>query len=452
MTSFGTYEVLGIIGDGGMGTVYKARDPRFDRLVAIKALHPQLQRDPSVVERFRNEAVIQAKLHHPNIVTVYDFVDDGQNLGMVMEYVDGRPLDQMITEARGPMPPGRAVAIMTQVLAAIDWAHEHGLVHRDLKPSNILIEELHGDLIARVTDFGVAKVLGSEKLKTATGAKMGTLAYMSPEHLQSPKNVDQRSDIYSLGITLYEMLTGVVPFEADTEYEMMRQIVSQAPARPMSIAYSIPPGLDWVVMKAIDKEPSSRFQSCTEFRQAIVDASSAGRVGPAAQQPAAPTPGGHRDVRQAPRPSSPSVGVATGELQFSGFLLRFAAAFIDFFVLWVPFLIIMGIADEEPGGSWILILLTGWLYFALSESSKHGGTVGKRAVGIRVCEKDGRQIGFGKASGRYFSKIISTLFLGIGFIMAGTTKHKQALHDIMADCYVVMKKKEPRLPSGRAVT
>ena len=288
----GSYEVLGILGDGGMGTVYKGRDPRFDRAVAIKVLHPQFQRDPEIVERFKSEALIQAKLNHPNIVTVFDFIATDDTLAMVMEYVEGKPLDQVIDECHGPMDPARVVELMRQILSAMGYAHEQGLVHRDIKPSNIAIQRVGDDEVAKVMDFGIAKILGSEKLKTATGAKMGTLAYMSPEQIKSPKNVDARSDIYSLGAVLYEMLTGQLPFEADSEYELMKRIVSGDVRLFAHTTDTISPQLQFTLERALDKAPSARFPSCADFRMALTVTSSRATVWPdlSSSLPPLPTP------------------------------------------------------------------------------------------------------------------------------------------------------------------
>jgi serine/threonine-protein kinase len=265
----GSYEVLGLIGDGGMGTVYRARDPRFDRQVAIKVLHAHFRRDPGIVDRFKSEAVIEAKLNHPHIVTVLDFIADKTTLAMVMEYVEGQPLSAVIEAARGSLAVERTVCIMDQVLSVMAYAHERGLVHRDLKPSNVLLQRLGSQEYAKVMDFGIAKILSSEKLQTATGAKMGTLAYMSPEHVRSPKRVDARSDIYSPGVVLYEMLTGCLPFDAESEYELMQQIVTR-PARLVSeLAPAVGPGLSAAVARSLAKDPSQRFRTCEEMRLAL---------------------------------------------------------------------------------------------------------------------------------------------------------------------------------------
>jgi serine/threonine-protein kinase len=276
----GSYEVVDLIGEGGMGAVYRGRDPRFDRPVAIKVLHPQFQRDPGVVERFKAEAVIQAKLNHPHIVTVLDFVAEPGALAIVMEFVDGLPLGNIV-EAKGALAIDRTVRLVDQVLSAMGYAHKRGLVHRDIKPSNILVQSIEGEEYAKVMDFGIAKILGSEKLRTATGAKMGTLAYMSPEHVRSPKHVDARSDIYSLGVVLFELLTGCVPFDAETEYELMRRIVQEAPPDPRSLTASLPEALTAVVARALAKDPAERYHSCEEMRRALALVRSGGERVPA---------------------------------------------------------------------------------------------------------------------------------------------------------------------------
>jgi serine/threonine protein kinase len=336
----GPYELLELIGEGGMGTVYRGRDPRFDRPVAIKALHPQLKRDPDVVERFKAEAVIQAKLNHPNIVSVLDFVADDQHLAIVMEFVEGVPLNRMIEQSRGPLDPDLVVTLFAQALSGIGFAHAKGLVHRDLKPSNILVQTFDdGEVIARIADFGVAKILGTEKFRTATTAKMGTLAYMSSEHLRSPKSVDARSDLYSLGVTLFEALTGQVPFDADTEYELMRQIV-ETPVPPVrSLNRSLPPVFDAVVARATAKDPPQRFQTAAEFRDALrmIGADGSARAQPALRAPVPPQP------EEPPALQAPPAPVRRGSSSgaFSGRALRNL----------VPWIIVLSFA----GGAAVLI-------------------------------------------------------------------------------------------------
>lgn len=263
------YEITAVLGDGGMGTVYRGVDPRFNRPVALKVLHAHFQRDAGVVERFKVEAVVQARLQHPHIVSVLDFVDGPEGLALVMELVPGEPLSTIIGRAAGPLPLAWCRLVVGQLLSAMAHAHAQGLVHRDIKPSNVLVCEFDGAPHAKITDFGIAKVLGSDKLRTATGAKMGTLVYMSPEHLLSPKYVDHRADIYALGALLYEAITGAPPFEADTEYGLMEQIVRKEPPRPSRRVARLPVQWDFVVGRAMAKDPAQRFGSCREMGAAL---------------------------------------------------------------------------------------------------------------------------------------------------------------------------------------
>ncbi len=265
----GPYRIDAFLGDGGMGTVFRGTDLRFDRPVAVKVLHSFFARDCQVRERFRAEAQIQARLSHPNIVHVYDFIEEGELLCLMLEYVDGRPLDKVIAEETGPIPFERCMAIMDQVLRAVGYAHDQGVVHRDLKPSNIMLSVVKGETLARVMDFGVAKILEGGKGRTATGAKMGTLWYMPPEQIRAARDVDRRSDIYSLGVTLYQMATGRVPFDADTDFSIMQAIISEEAPAPSRFYRGIFPGFEAVILKAMAKNPDARFQSAEEFLQAL---------------------------------------------------------------------------------------------------------------------------------------------------------------------------------------
>lgn len=271
MDRVGPYEIIDVIGEGGMGTVYRGRDPRFNRFVAVKVLFEYLARSPEVLERFKNEAIIEARLQHPNVVTVYDFLVEDGVAAMVMELVAGEALDDFVKAAGGRLAPETCLEIFEQVLGALSAAHAQGLVHRDIKPSNIMVGSAGRRLQVKVMDFGVAKILGEEKHRTATNAKMGTIAYCSPEQLRSPRDVDHRSDVYSLGCTLYQVVTGAVPFDADTEYELMKRVVSADPLPPSVLAPELIPGVDSVVLRALAKEPSRRYQSCDDFLDALVE-------------------------------------------------------------------------------------------------------------------------------------------------------------------------------------
>ena len=263
------YSILGEIGAGGMATVYHAVQESLDRPVALKVIHSHLCRDESFRARFFNEARLMARLAHPNIVQAYDFTDSGAVLVMVMEYVEGRGLDRMIGQEVGPIPWEKALPLFSQVLSGVGYAHSRGVVHRDIKPANILVSK-EGEV--KITDFGIAKIAG-QKGMTRTGAQMGTLYYESPEQIKGARDVDHRADIYALGMTLYEMLAGRLPFDdgGDTsEYAIMDSIVKREEHLDPRVYYHhIPEWLVGVVQKSTELEAGSRYESCDSFLRAL---------------------------------------------------------------------------------------------------------------------------------------------------------------------------------------
>jgi serine/threonine protein kinase len=261
------YEVKSLIGEGGMGSVYLASHTQVNRTVAIKSLLPQFMANQEIKQRFKNEASTLAHLQHPNIVGLFDYIEDETGMYLVMEYVEGIPLDDFITNVTGPMPEERAVPIIKEILAAFSYAHQKGIVHRDIKPANIIITQNDG---AKILDFGIARLLGDGNHNlTKTGTQMGTVFYMSPEQVQG-KKVDIRSDIYSLGVTFYQMLTGVNPYKGlTTEYEVYSRIVKEDLPPPQEIYPGIPTYLSTILKKALAKDPDDRFQTCEEFLGAL---------------------------------------------------------------------------------------------------------------------------------------------------------------------------------------
>ena len=263
------YEIKSLIGEGGMGNVYLAEHTQVSRKVAIKVLLPQFLKNEEIKTRFKNEASTLAHLQHPNIVGLFDYLEDETGMYLIMEYVEGTELSDHIAKVTGPMPENVALPIMTQVLSAFSYAHGKGIVHRDIKPANILITK-EGDV--KILDFGIARILGEGNSNlTKTGTQMGTVYYMSPEQVQG-KKVDIQSDIYSLGVTFYQMLTGANPYkDFNTEYEVYSRIVKDD-LPPASETYpGVPQYLETILNKALQKDPADRFQNCAEFLKAIDD-------------------------------------------------------------------------------------------------------------------------------------------------------------------------------------
>jgi eukaryotic-like serine/threonine-protein kinase len=261
------YEVEELLGQGGMARVFRGTDRVLNRIVGVKVLSPQFASDDQFVARFRREAQAAAALNHPNIVSVYDTGDQGDVHYIVMEFVEGRTLRDVIRQ-EGPILPERASEIAQAVARALAAAHEAGLVHRDIKPGNIMLTR---DGEVKVMDFGIARTSTGDTL-TQTAAVLGTASYLSPEQAQG-STVDARSDIYSLGCVLYEMLTGRPPFTGDTPVAIAYKHVREDPVHPSNLNPDVPPSLDAVVMKAMAKNPDNRYQTADEFRQDLERAS-----------------------------------------------------------------------------------------------------------------------------------------------------------------------------------
>ncbi len=262
----GNYKIEDKLGEGGMGAVYRGVDTMLDREVAIKALRPELASQTAVVERFRSEAVTLAKLNHPNIAALYTMFRQGEELYMVLEFVRGETLDSII-QRRGAMPADEVIPVFCQILDGIDHAHEFGIVHRDIKPANMMLTE-NGKL--KVLDFGIARLLGSARM-TRAGNIIGTLEYMAPEQVKG-QETDGRSDIYALGMMLYEILTGKLPFDTDNEFELMKSQTEFMPTPPREINPNIPEAVEAAIMQAIQKNPDDRFQTAGDFRETLLDA------------------------------------------------------------------------------------------------------------------------------------------------------------------------------------
>ncbi|MGW4031911.1 protein kinase domain-containing protein [Streptomyces sp. NPDC004838] len=278
----GRYQLRGLLGEGGMASVYLAYDSSLDRQVAIKTLHTELGREQSFRERFRREAQAVAKLSHTNIVSVFDTGEDELDGSMmpyiVMEYVEGRPLGAVLqadVEQFGAMPADKALKVTADVLAALDTSHEVGLVHRDIKPGNVMMTRRG---VVKVMDFGIARAMQSGVTSmTQTGMVVGTPQYLSPEQALG-RGVDARSDLYSVGIMLFQLLTGRLPFDADSPLAIAYAHVQEEPVAPSSINRSVTPAMDALVARALRKNPNERFPNASAMRDECMRVASAGQT------------------------------------------------------------------------------------------------------------------------------------------------------------------------------
>ncbi|MGP8244823.1 MAG: serine/threonine-protein kinase [Bryobacteraceae bacterium] len=262
----GDYRVIDIAGSGGAGAVYKIEHIITRRIEAMKLLPPGSSGDPEQVRRFEREIQVQARLHHPNIAALYTAVREGDSIALVMEFVEGESLQRLL-EA-GPLPVETAVDFASQVLGALAYAHEAGVIHRDVAPANIIVTP---DRVAKLTDFGLAR--GETDLQLSTpGTPLGSPWYMSPEQVKGTVALDPRTDLYAMGAVLHEMLTGEKLFEAEGAFAVMRAHVEAEPAPPSSRNPKVPAALDEIVRKALAKDPAMRFRSADEFRLALESA------------------------------------------------------------------------------------------------------------------------------------------------------------------------------------
>ena len=252
------YEIIEKIGSGGMATVYKAKCHVLNRYVAIKILRDEFTTDDEFIKRFEVEAQSAASITHPNIVSVYDVGADGNLYYIVMELIKGKTLKEIIVEEKGPLPWKWSVNIAGQIASALETAHKNHIIHRDIKPHNIIITE---DGVAKVTDFGIAKAVSNSTI-TAFGTTIGSVHYFSPEHARGGYT-DEKSDLYSLGVVMYEMLTGKVPFDADTPVSVALKHMQEEPTPPIEVNPNIPSAVNDIIMKALRKDTNLRYQNAT---------------------------------------------------------------------------------------------------------------------------------------------------------------------------------------------
>ena len=302
----GQYRIIEKIGEGGMGVIYKAEHCTLEQVVAIKSLPGNLSVNSDLRERFIREAKIQARLSHPNVVNILNFFDFEGNYYIVMEYAEGETLESLI-RTKGLLPPDSCINMFKQILAGVGYAHSMGIIHRDLKPSNIIIKN---DGTIKITDFGIAKISGDLQ-RTQAGVKVGTIWYMSPEQVKGqPAGIS--SDIYALGVTLFEMITGKVPFSGNSEYSIMKDIVECSPPSPREFYPYVPVPLEKTIMRAIAKEPADRFKSVQEFAAALSNPGDLAAASTPSPTPANAANGPVNEGGQAPAEPVPFAAGAPG--------------------------------------------------------------------------------------------------------------------------------------------
>ncbi len=272
----GNYEIDELIDEGGMGSIYLGVHKFLSRKAAIKMLNPLLRSKPEIINRFRNEALVLSQLQHPNIVALYDYIENEDGYFIIMEHVEGENLAEYIETTTGPIPQKRAINLFLKILDAVGHAHSKNIIHRDIKPSNFIITP---DNNIKILDFGIAKSIdGKSKTLTKTGFKVGTTFYMSPQQVKG-QVLDRRSDIYSLGVTLFQMVTGQPPYdEESSEYDLYQAIINEPFPDPRSFYVGVSEGMQKIIHKATAKHPLDRYQSCEEFSKALLGISQSAKI------------------------------------------------------------------------------------------------------------------------------------------------------------------------------
>ena len=260
------YKITAHLGQGGMGNVYRATDTMLGREVALKMLHPQLTMQPQFLERFKKEARVLAQLLHPNIAVIYNFIEQNGNHFIIIKYMERTNLDDLLKQHKS-LPAEFIVPVFVQALEGLQHAHRKNIFHRDIKPSNIMLTP---DGVVKLMDFGIAKVAGEQKM-TQVNKIVGTVEFMAPELIQG-RDASNASDIYAAGVTMYEMLSGKLPFESDTDFNLMQAILKERVKSPEKLNASIPKALGDIIMKALEKNPASRYEDARAFQRALMNA------------------------------------------------------------------------------------------------------------------------------------------------------------------------------------
>jgi len=392
----GSYRILGLLGAGGMGRVYRAEQTSLGRTVALKVLPPEIAGEKEFVARFLREARLAATVRHPHMVEVIDanLEPETGRPYLAMEWVEGGSLREKI-DREGPLPESEAIHIAIAVADALAEAAKHRIIHRDIKPDNILLTAAGAPKLA---DLGLARQLGADTTRlTVGGMALGTPAYMAPEQADDSRTVDARADLYGLGATLFHMLTGAPPYEGENLFVVYRQVQESPVPDPRSRRREISASVAGIVMRCLAKQPEERYDNAAALRDALRAAQSGGDPVMAVSQTVAPSS-------------------------------RRVAAYLLDMVMLAP--IWAALARGLPP---VLGLAVVWAYFAALEA--RGATAGKLAFRLQVVGPDGRPPGMGRAALRFAAHLLSWLSWGLGFLPA-LGRRGQALHDWLSDTTV----------------
>jgi len=357
------YRIIEKIGEGGMATVYKAVHITIPNMYrAIKVLNPALAHDPAIRTKFVTEARTLASLDHPNIVKIFDYIEDKGQLMLVMEYVAGDPLDKLIQFKTGPINEERAVNMFLQIIDAIGYAHSHALIHRDIKPSNILIAN---DGTVKVIDFGIVKILEDDNSPgaTKTGTRIGTPLYMSPEQILA-RGVDERADIYALGVTLFQMVTGKAPYDHTlSEFEIQTKIVNDPLPRAKSLYPAVSEHIQHVIDKATAKKKEARYQNCQELKQELSNKDKV--ISPDAVKAL---------LNRLPPPKSQQKSMFANPFSFQGRIRRTELGLT--YIIFLTYLIILAPIASDPVASIFGLAFIPLIWFVWAQGAKRAHDLG----------------------------------------------------------------------------
>lgn len=407
------FRVVSILGKGGMGVVYKCEDLKLSRYVALKELGSSLSNDSDFVRRFRQEAHIQAQLSHSNITTLYSYFEENGHYYMALEFAKGKTLKALIKET-GPIPEQRTLKIINNVLDALQYAHSHGVIHRDVKPANIIIDD---DDNVKVLDFGIAKMAG-ERGMTQTGQRIGTVSYMSPEQIRTPQDIDIRSDIFSLGVTMFEMLSGRLPYNTDTDsdFEIMNQIVQSALPDPRSYYPQISENTVMILNKMLEKDRNARYSVILDVLRDLEHTPLGYKVLGTGLANDAFSEDNKADSRKR------TIEVFVRDIAFRARPVRpwarFFARLLDLFIFSYPVNSILSILIPEFNNSALVLIrlsliMCAYMIYEAALFMLFGSTPMKALLKIKVLRNDGGRLSFREALHRVFRTTTSGMCFGL---------------------------------------